>query len=183
MPIERVLQHTPHEVYEFFPTIFNDDRGLFAEVYAFRDFQKWVPFSFYQTNLSKSNLHTVRGLHYQRYQGKLVRVVEGRIFDVAVCLYGPNCGQWTHAILSAKHQNMLWIPAGFAHGFQALRENTVVEYMVTDYYNPQEEGAIAWDDPILKIDWPFPEAALVSEKDKQAKSWDQFLKSNTWYVQ
>jgi dTDP-4-dehydrorhamnose 3,5-epimerase len=127
---------------------------------------------FVQDNHSRSAKGVLRGLHYQvqQAQGKLVRVVSGEVFDVAVDLRrsSPTFGQWVGAKLTANAQEQFWIPAGFAHGFVVLSESADFLYKTTDYYAPQYERSIRWDDPELNIDWQFDGTPLVSEKDAQA---------------
>ncbi len=158
----------------FTPTVFGDDRGLFMESYNARDFTDatgWEP-NFVQDNHSKSQRGVLRGLHYQlppHAQGKLVRVVTGAVFDVAVDLrrYSPTFGQWVGQVLSADNRQQLWIPPGFAHGFLALTDTVDFLYKATAYYAPASERAIAWDDPVIGIEWPATVELLVSEKDRK----------------
>ncbi len=157
------------------PKVFKDERGFFMESYQKQKFsQAGIPHEFVQDNHSSSQENTLRGLHYQitHTQGKLVRVIIGKIFDVAVDLRksSPNYGKWVGAYLSAENKHQLWVPAGFGHGFLALSSRTDVIYKTTDYFDPQGERCIRWDDPDLAIDWPIPEGKMpiVSEKDKSA---------------
>jgi dTDP-4-dehydrorhamnose 3,5-epimerase len=152
------------------PKVFGDARGFFLESFnrkVFRDATGVDP-AFVQDNHSRSGRGVLRGLHYQltQPQGKLVRVVRGAIFDVAVDLRraSPTFGQWVGAELSEDNQHQLWIPAGFAHGFQALSDCTDVLYKTTDYYAPADERCLAWNDPQLGIAWPVQPATL-SDKD------------------
>ena len=152
---------------------FADPRGVFAETYSRRDFAALgLTEEFVQDNWSLSErVGTVRGLHFQRRphaQGKLVRVLRGRILDVAVDIRGssPTFGEHVAVELAAGDGRMLWVPAGFAHGFCTLEPNTEVAYKVTAEYAPESDAGIAWDDPVLGIGWPVaPEDALVSRKD------------------
>ncbi len=135
-----------------------------------------APVDFVQDNHSSSVRGVLRGLHYQvkRTQGKLVRVIAGRVFDVAVDLRksSPYFGQWAGATLSAENKEMLWIPPGFAHGFYVLSEHAEFVYKCTDYYAPEYERSILWNDPDIGIDWPLSDNFLpiLSEKDKNAVS-------------
>ncbi|HZW12860.1 MAG TPA: dTDP-4-dehydrorhamnose 3,5-epimerase [Noviherbaspirillum sp.] len=157
------------------PKVFKDKRGFFWESFNERRFfeQAGIKASFVQDNHTISFKGVLRGLHYQicQPQGKLVRVVAGEVFDVAVDLRrsSPTFGRWTSAVLSAENQLQLWIPPGFAHGFFVKSETAEVLYKVSDYYAPQYERAILWNDPALDIDWPLKEAPLLSAKDQAAK--------------
>ncbi|HAF61984.1 MAG TPA: dTDP-4-dehydrorhamnose 3,5-epimerase [Anaerolineaceae bacterium] len=157
------------------PIVFEDDRGFFMESYQKQAFYEvGIPHEFVQDNHSSSQMGTLRGLHYQltHTQGKLVRVVIGEIFDVAVDLRkcSPNFGHWVGARLSAENKHQIWIPPGFGHGFLALSDRTDVLYKATDYYDLGGERCIRWDDPDLAIDWPIPEniTPLISQKDSSA---------------
>lgn len=154
------------------PAVFGDDRGFFFESY---NEQKFVELTgqtvqFVQDNHSRSTKNVLRGLHYQiqQPQGKLVRVVSGEVFDVAVDLRKNSLtfGQWTGVILSAGNKRMLWIPPGFAHGFLVLSDVTDFLYKTTDYYAPEFERTLVWDDPALKINWPTSAIPVLSEKDQ-----------------
>lgn len=153
------------------PKIFRDSRGEFVETYNEHTMQAaGIPIRFPQDNLSVSSRGVVRGLHYQfeQPQGKLVRVAQGEVFDVAVDLRksSPTFGKHVSVILSSQERNMLWIPEGFAHGFVALSGNVCFEYKVTDFYCPQAEATILWNDPDLAIPWPIAESeTVVSAKD------------------
>ena len=157
------------------PTVFEDERGFFFESFNQEEFIKalGVDVVFVQDNHSKSERGTLRGLHYQsppKAQGKLVRVIQGEVFDVVVDIRksSPTFGQWLGEILSADNKKQLWIPEGFAHGFMTLSDTAEFVYKTTNYYAPELEQCIAWNDPTLDINWPL-EAALVkiSIKDKQ----------------
>ena len=155
------------------PKVFGDERGYFMESWNQRDFEAAVgPVHFVQDNESKSRYVVLRGLHYQkgRYsQSKLVRVVSGRVLDVAVDIRrgSPWFGQHVACELSGENHRQFFIPRGFAHGFAVLSEEAVFQYKCDNLYTPSEEGAIAWNDPSLAIDWGLPEEAiLLSEKDK-----------------
>lgn len=152
------------------PKVFGDARGFFLESYNRRAFaQAGITAEFVQDNHSRSARNALRGLHYQlrQPQGKLVRVVAGEIFDVAVDLRrsSPAFGRWTGFHLSAENKRMLWIPPGFAHGFLALSEPADVLYKATDFYAPEDERCVAWDDPAIGIRWPLQGAPLISAKD------------------
>ena len=167
---------------EIRPRRFGDDRGWFAETYKQSDFRgAGIEGPFVQDNHSLSALGTVRGLHYQlppHAQGKLVRVVSGKAWDVAVDIRrgSPTFADWYGLELTGESGNMLWIPPGFAHGFLALSDETHLVYKCTAEYDKASERAIRWDDANLAIDWPrLPREGeyLLSEKDAQAPSWDK----------
>lgn len=160
------------EVILIHPDVHRDERGYFMEVYQKeRYFSNGVAYEFVQDNQSSSIKGTLRGLHYQlgKPQGKLVRVLRGEIFDVAVDLRkkSPFFGKWVGQILSAENQNQLWIPPGFGHGFYTLSDQADVFYKATDYYYPEGERCIRWDDAEIGIDWPISDsgASIVSKKD------------------
>ncbi len=155
------------------PEVFEDSRGFFMETWTRKDFEQvGIDADFVQDNYSSSVAGTVRGLHYQieRAQGKLVRVVKGEVFDVAVDIRksSPDFGQWASEILSAENKKQMWIPPGFAHGFLVLSETTEFEYKCTDYYAPEHERTICWDDPDIGVDWPLAngESPILSQKDQ-----------------
>jgi dTDP-4-dehydrorhamnose 3,5-epimerase len=152
------------------PRIFADDRGWFTEIWNESRFRETgLPDRFVQDNQSRSNRNVLRGLHFQlqQPQGKLVRVVAGRIFDVAVDIRrgSPNFGQWIGVELGAETPEMLWIPAGFAHGFLVLSDSADVLYKTTDFYCAPAERTILWNDPALAIAWPLTETPIISAKD------------------
>lgn len=153
------------------PQVFRDDRGQFFESFNQRRFTdgSGCADTFVQDNHSTSKRHVIRGLHYQLQhpQGKLLRVVNGEIFDVAVDLRrsSPTLGQWVGAHLSRDNGRQLWVPVGFGHGFLVLSESADVMYKTTDYYAPAAERTILWNDPTLAIDWPLTGEALVSPRD------------------
>ena len=155
------------------PTLFGDERGFFVEPYSKRGFREatGLEVDFVQDNHSRSKRGVLRGLHYQirQPQGKLIRVVAGRIFDVAVDLrrHSPSFGQWVGLELDAESTRMLWIPPGFAHGFAVLSETADVLYKATDYYAPAHERTLRWDDPQLAIAWPLAGAPILSDKDRR----------------
>jgi len=160
------------------PKIFGDPRGFFMESYNERDMQAaGIDAHFVQDNHSRSARNVLRGLHYQiaRPQGKLIRVTSGRIFDVAVDLRAgsKSFGQWTSVELSAENHRMLWIPAGFAHGFLVLSEFADVLYKASDYYAPEAERAVRWNDPQIGIDWPLDGEPILSAKDAVAAPFAQ----------
>ncbi|MBU1333211.1 MAG: dTDP-4-dehydrorhamnose 3,5-epimerase [Gammaproteobacteria bacterium] len=154
------------------PRVFGDDRGFFYESFNAQQFAELTGIScaFVQDNHSRSARGVLRGLHYQvqQAQGKLVRVSAGEVFDVAVDIRrsSPTFGCWTGTLLSAENKRQLWIPAGFAHGFVVLSEFAEFLYKTTDYYAPQHERCIRWDDPQLAIDWPLTTAPILSGKDQ-----------------
>jgi len=159
------------------PRVFGDERGFFFESWNRREFERnGIGCDFVQDNHSKSARGILRGLHYQteHAQGKLVRVIAGEVFDVAVDLRrsSPSFGRWVGAYLSAENRHMLWIPAGFAHGFYVTSESAEFVYKCTDYYFPEHEVALRWDDPQLGIDWPLiaGEKPLLSAKDARGLS-------------
>lgn len=165
------------DVFIIEPKVYRDRRGFFTETYNKKTFEiNGVPFEFVQDNHSHSSFGVLRGLHYQiqHAQGKLVRAVAGTIFDVAVDLRrdSKTFGHWVGAFLSAENQQMLWVPPGFAHGYYVLSEQADVVYKTTDYYHPDYERCIRWDDPELNIEWPIPamETPILSEKDAAGSS-------------
>lgn len=156
------------------PQVFGDVRGYFFESWNQREFDRLVrPVRFVQDNESRSRYGVVRGLHFQRaphIQSKLVRVVQGRVWDVAVDLRrgSPTFAQHVAVELSAENHRQLFIPRGFAHGFAVLSEEAVFQYKCDNFYAPEVEGAVAWDDPALGIDWRLPaEDILLSERDRR----------------
>ncbi|MDP3177421.1 MAG: dTDP-4-dehydrorhamnose 3,5-epimerase [Spirochaetaceae bacterium] len=141
------------------PKVFGDERGYFLETWSERDFAAaGIDARFVQDNQSRSRKGVLRGLHFQRKypQGKLVRVIQGEVFDVAVDLRqnSPTFGAWQGEILSGERQNQLFVPPGFAHGFLVLSEEAVFAYKCTEFYHPEDEEGIRWDDPELAIEWP-----------------------------
>ncbi|MGZ8215187.1 MAG: dTDP-4-dehydrorhamnose 3,5-epimerase [Methylosarcina sp.] len=158
------------------PAVFGDERGFFFESFNQRRFDEIIgrKVNFVQDNHSRSAKHVLRGLHYQirQPQGKLVRVVQGEVFDVAVDLRrsSPTFGMWAGAILSEENKHQLWIPEGFAHGFVVLSNQAEFLYKTTDYYAPDAERCIRWNDPDIAIDWPFSGEPSLSAKDAQGTS-------------
>ncbi len=153
------------------PKVFGDDRGFFFESYNKKAFEKaGITAEFVQDNHSRSIRNVLRGLHYQikQPQGKLVRVIQGEIFDVAIDIRrsSPNFGQWVGFNLSAENKRVAWIAPGFAHGFLVLSEVTDFLYKTTDYYAPEHERCIIWNDPTLGIEWPLEVEPLLSAKDR-----------------
>lgn len=154
-------------------TVFGDDRGFFFESFNEKRFADVTgkTVKFVQDNHSKSARGVLRGLHYQiqQPQGKLVRVVAGEVFDVAVDLRKSSAtfGQWVGAILSAENKRQMWIPEGFAHGFVVTSDTAEFLYKTTDYWAPEHERCIAWDDPAIGIDWPVNGAPILSVKDQK----------------
>lgn len=163
------------DVFLIEPTILGDARGFFFESFNQKVFTQatGVSASFVQDNHSRSAKGVVRGLHYQmapKSQGKIVRVVHGSIFDVAVDIRAnsPFFGRWVGQQLDAENKKQLWIPAGFAHGFMALEDNTEIVYKTTDFYAPEQECSILWNDPDIGIAWPSDIEPKLSEKDLRA---------------
>jgi dTDP-4-dehydrorhamnose 3,5-epimerase len=159
------------------PRVFEDSRGFFFESFNQQRFTAAVgaEVEFVQDNHSKSAQGVLRGLHYQiqNVQGKLIRTVVGSIFDVAVDIRksSPTFGQWTGCLLSAENKKQLWVPPGFAHGFLVLSETAEVLYKTTDYYAPQHERCILWNDPDIGIDWPLEGITpILSEKDRAGQT-------------
>lgn len=153
------------------PKVFGDDRGFFFESWNERTYaEAGIREHFVQDNHSRSAKGVLRGLHYQirQPQGKLVRVIAGEIFDVAVDIRrgSPRFGKSISVRLSAEQKNLLWVPAGFAHGFVVVSESAEVLYKTTDFYAPEHERTLAWDDPALGIDWPLDGEPLLSAKDR-----------------
>ena len=165
------------EVLVLEPAVFGDDRGFFLESYNQNRFSEAVrrDVSFVQDNHSRSSKNVLRGLHFQlppKAQGKLIRVVAGAIFDVAVDMRrsSPNFGRWTGVELSAENKRQLWIPEGFAHGFLTLSDSAEVLYKASDFYSPADEGSVVWNDPTIAIQWPLEGEPLLSGKDAAAPS-------------
>ena len=164
------------EVVTLEPHVFEDSRGFFMETYQAQEFtQAGIDFNFLQDNHSRSKQNTLRGLHYQirHPQGKLVRTVIGEVFDVAVDLRrsSPTFGRSIHIVLSAQNKRQLWIPPGFAHGFYVVSEWAEVLYKATEFYDPEAERAIIWNDPTLGVPWPIKpgEIPSLSPKDLLGK--------------
>lgn len=167
---------TPIEgVYVIEPKVFGDHRGYFMETYNYNDFKaSGLDMVFVQDNQSKSKKGVLRGLHFQRNhpQGKLVRVIKGEVFDVAVDLRkdSKTFGKWYGVVLTEENKKQFYVPQGFAHGFLVLSEEAEFVYKCTDFYYPEYEGGIAWNDEDIAIEWPMEniEEVILSEKDKKA---------------
>jgi len=164
------------DLYIIEPTVFGDNRGFFMETYSKKEFQELgIEKDFVQDNHSRSKKGTLRGLHFQKEfpQAKLVRVIKGKVFDVAVDIRknSTTFGKWFGVILSEENKRQFFIPEGFAHGFLALTEIVEFTYKCSDYYHPEDEGGIIWNDYDIAIDWPLEEYGIVkpllSEKDKK----------------
>jgi len=161
------------------PQVFGDDRGFFMETYRASIMDELTDGKpFVQDNHSKSKQGILRGLHYQMQhtQGKLVRVVQGEVFDVAVDMRkdSPTFGLWVGEVLSAENKKQLWVPEGFAHGFYVMSELAEFVYKCTDYYAPEHDRSLKWNDPTVGIEWPLvnDELPLLSEKDEAGKSFE-----------
>jgi len=164
------------------PEVFSDARGYFLETYNAKALaEAGINEHFVQDNQSHSKRGVLRGLHYQKQQtqGKLIRVLQGDIFDVVVDIRPESStyGKWSGFSLSAREQKMIWIPKGFAHGFYTLSETTDVAYKVTEFYSPQHERVIVWNDPELAIRWPLRGEPILSEKDKAGHSFGELRKA------
>ena len=176
-----IIETSIQGLYILEPRVFGDARGYFFESYNVRDFAAVADVTFGQDNESRSCYGVVRGLHFQRppyAQAKLVRVVEGCVLDVAVDLRAgsPTYGQHVVAELSAENHRQFFIPQGFAHGFAVLSPSAVFQYKCDNLYHPEAEGALAWDDPTLAIDWQLPSAdVILSEKDKHHPLFKDFI--------
>jgi dTDP-4-dehydrorhamnose 3,5-epimerase len=171
-----VIKTAIPEVLLIEPKVFGDRRGFFYESFnasVWRE-KTGLESDFVQDNHSKSARGVLRGLHYQiqQAQGKLVRVVVGEVFDVAVDIRksSPTFGRWVSAVLSADNSRQFWVPPGFAHGFVVLSETAEFLYRTTDYYAPQHERCIIWNDPALAIEWPLDVQPILSEKDGRGES-------------
>jgi dTDP-4-dehydrorhamnose 3,5-epimerase len=165
------------------PKIFEDSRGFFFESFNLNEFKKATSLdvNFVQDNHSKSAKGVLRGLHYQLQpyaQSKLVRVIQGEVFDVAVDLRksSPTFGKYVSQILSAKNRRQMWIPEGFAHGFLALTDNAEILYKATNYFKPDFDCSIIWNDSFLNIDWPISGLPVLSFKDSQGSFLSEILK-------
>lgn len=165
------------------PKVFGDERGFFFESFNHQQFEDAIgrEVSFVQDNHSKSAKNVLRGLHFQTQQpqGKLVRVTAGEVFDVAVDVRhgSPTFGQWVGAHLSAENKHQLWVPEGFAHGFVVLSDSAEFLYKTTDYYAPQHEAAILWNDPTLAITWPLTTEPILSTKDAEAMTLEEWRRN------
>ena len=155
------------------PKVFKDERGFFLETFQKKRYEKLgIQETFVQDNLSYSKRNTIRGLHYQfpQSQGKLIYVLSGEVFDVVVDIRknSPTFGKWYGEYLSGENKKQLWIPAGFAHGFCVTSEEVLFGYKCTDYYNPDTERSIKWNDADIGVNWPVNNG-IISEKDNSAK--------------
>ncbi|WP_315047761.1 dTDP-4-dehydrorhamnose 3,5-epimerase [Capnocytophaga sputigena] len=164
------------------PQVFFDDRGYFFESFSQQRFKEQVaPITFVQDNESKSSYGVLRGLHFQKppfAQSKLVRVVKGKVLDVAVDLRkgSPTFGQYESVVLSEENKRQFFIPQGFAHGFAVLSEEAIFQYKCDNYYAPQSEGSVRWNDPTIAIDWQLPEKDIIlSAKDEKAPLLSQLI--------
>jgi dTDP-4-dehydrorhamnose 3,5-epimerase len=177
-----------NDLYIIEPTVFGDDRGFFMESYSKRDFEEiGLNMEFVQDNHSKSKKGVLRGLHFQtkHTQGKLVRVIKGSVWDVAVDLRkdSDTFGKWYGVLLTEENKRMFYVPEGFAHGFLTLEDETEFQYKCTDYYAPEYDSGILWNDEDLSIEWPFDEYGItienlsLSEKDKKQQSFKEFVES------
>jgi len=170
------MEFIPTEIPEVIlvkPDLFGDERGFFMETWQRQKFaDAGIDYDFVQDNHSCSIKGTLRGLHYQikHPQGKLVRVIVGEVFDVAVDLRksSPFFGQWVGEYLSSENKRMLWVPPGFAHGFYVTSDIAEFEYKCTDYYAPEYERSIRWNDSDLAIKWPIEDEPILSDKDRYA---------------
>jgi dTDP-4-dehydrorhamnose 3,5-epimerase len=172
------MKATPLSIPDVFliePLVFGDERGFFFESFNHAKFEAAIgrQVSFVQDNHSKSAKGVLRGLHFQnpKPQGKLVRVTQGEVFDVAVDIRkgSPTFGQWVGEILSADNKKQLWIPEGLAHGFLVLSESAEFLYKTTDYYAPEFDHCILWNDPMLAIQWPIEGLPVLSSKDQDGQ--------------
>jgi dTDP-4-dehydrorhamnose 3,5-epimerase len=174
-----VIQTAIPDVLVLTPKVFGDARGFFYESFNARDFREvtGLQVDFVQDNHSKSAKGVLRGLHYQiqHAQGKLVRVVDGTVFDVAVDLRksSPTFGKWVGEILSADNHKQLWVPPGFAHGFVVLSDSAEFLYKTTDYWYPEHERSLMWNDPSVSIDWPIDFVPQLAAKDAAGKLFGQ----------
>lgn len=181
-------------LYEIQPKVFGDNRGYFLETYSEKDFyEAGLNMKFVQDNQSMSSKYVLRGLHFQKQhpQGKLVGALQGKVYDVAVDLRAgsPTYGKYHGVILDAEKHNMFYIPTGFAHGFCVLTETATFAYKCTDFYHPEDEGGVPWNDPTIAIDWEavlpgIKEKVNLSEKDKKHNNFDlekrYFDLTGTW---
>lgn len=178
----KVIPTTIKDLYIIEPQVFGDVRGYFIESYSEADFaEAGLTMKFVQDNESRSKKGVLRGLHFQTQhtQGKLVRVVEGKVYDVAVDLRegSPTFGKWEGVLLTAENKRQFYVPEGFAHGFLVLSEYAIFQYKCTDYYAPEYDGGIRWNDPDIGVEWPLEgiEEILLSEKDQKQPRFAEFL--------
>lgn len=171
----KFIETSIESVFIIEPMVFSDDRGYFMETYHMKEFEENnLNVKFVQDNQSKSSKGVLRGLHFQytQPQGKLLRVIKGEVFDVALDLRkdSKTYGQYESVILSEENKKQFYVPPGFAHGFLVLSDEAEFTYKCTDFYNGEDEGGIIWNDPDIGIQWPLDEKELIlSEKDKQWK--------------
>lgn len=185
-----VIKTSLEGVYIIEPLVFGDQRGYFMESYSKRDFEEaGLSMNFVQENESKSKKGVLRGLHFQtkHTQGKLVRIVEGEVFDVVVDLRegSSTLGKWEGIILTAENKKQFYIPEGFAHGFLVLSESAIFQYKCTDYYAPEYDGGLLWNDPDIGIEWPLQEIdeIILSDKDKIQPTFQEFIsRGNPFHV-
>lgn len=168
------------DLYIIEPKVFGDDRGYFLESYSYKDFaEAGLTMTFVQDNESKSRKGVLRGLHFQtkHTQGKLVRVTQGEVWDVAVDLRkgSPTFGQWEGVYLSAENKRQFYVPEGFAHGFVVTSEEAVFNYKCTDFYTPEYDSGLLWNDTDVNVEWPLEGLGeiLLSEKDKKQKTFKE----------
>ena len=172
------------DLYIIEPTVFGDHRGYFIEAYSKKDFQAaGLTMNFVQDNESVSKKGVLRGLHFQtqQSQGKLVRVIKGEVYDVAVDIRkgSPSFGKWEGVRLSGEDKRQFYIPEGFAHGFLVLSEEAIFTYKCTNYYAPQYDSGVLWNDPEIGVQWPLEEVGevILSHKDKIQQTWCEFIKT------
>ena len=175
------IKTTIPDLYIIEPTVFGDHRGYFMESYSKRDFHEaGLTMNFVQDNESKSTKGVLRGLHFQtkHTQGKLVRVIEGEVYDVAVDLRAgsPTFGKWEGILLTAENKKQFYVPEGFAHGFLVVSEEAIFTYKCTDYYAPEYDSGVLWNDPDIGIEWPLEgiDEVLLSDKDKKQQTLKEF---------
>lgn len=178
----KFIETSIRDLYIIEPTVFGDGRGYFMESYTKQDFvTAGLDINFVQDNESRSKKGVLRGLHFQtkQTQGKLVRVVEGEVFDVAVDLRAGSStfSKWEGVNLSAENKRQFYVPEGFAHGFLVLSDTATFQYKCTDYYAPEYEGGILWNDPSIGIEWPLEgiKEIFLSEKDKLQPTLKQWM--------
>lgn len=176
------------DLYIIEPKVFGDERGYFMEIYNKNDFEKaGLNMEFVQDNESKSKKGVLRGMHFQtkNSQGKLVRVTQGEVFDVAVDLrsYSPTFGQWEGVYLSSENKRQFYIPEGFAHGFLVLSDEAVFNYKCTDYYAPEYECGLLWNDEDVSIKWPLEniDEVILSEKDKKQHTLKEIIENKLMF--
>jgi dTDP-4-dehydrorhamnose 3,5-epimerase len=176
----KVIQTDVQDVMIIEPKVFGDERGFFLETFQADRYRELagINLEFVQDNHSRSSKGVLRGLHFQKSnpQGKLVRVVRGEVFDVAVDIRknSPTFGKWAGVILSEENKKQFWVPPGLAHGFVTLSDTADFEYKCTDYYDPTDEGCLMWNDSDIGIDWPINSPSL-SEKDAKGNSFQELF--------